>query len=256
MRVLRSAAALVLVMASLAALLGCQDRDDELLVFAAASLADVLEPLGQTFTLEHDVSVSFSFGGSTTLAQQLVRGAGADLFISAGPGPMDSLVDRALLAPELRVDLLTNQLVLAGSPEREESLSDPHTLLSAAISRIAIADPQLAPAGRYAQSALQGLGLWDELKPKLVFGADVRAALTYVEAGNVDVGIVYRTDVKTRPGLQVLSTLPNEAYPQIVYPGAVLQGSGHKEAARAFLAFLQSEGARKTFRQYGFTPLE
>ena len=121
--------------------------------------------------------------------------------------------------------------------------------------RVAIADPDLAPAGRYAREALQNLGLWERLETRLVPSANVRVALGYVETGNVDVGLVYLTDTQIRDGLEVLARVPAEAYSPIVYPAGVLEGSLHVEAARKFLAFLGGVEAGETLREHGFIPL-
>ena len=227
----------------------------EILVFTAASLTNVMERLGQQYTETEGVKVSFNLGGSTDLAQQIIRGAPADAFISAGPLPMDKLEDRGLLIPDTRADLLTNDLVLVGRLDVAENkgiaaIAD----LTSADVRVAIANPDLAPAGRYAREALLNLGLWEPLRPRLVFGQNVRVALSYVETNNVDAGIVYRTDALAVENLVELASIPKESYSPIVYPAGVVERSDHVDAARKFLVFLQTEEARETFREYGFIP--
>ena len=228
---------------------------EEILVFTAASLTDVMERLGQQYAEGKGIKVSFNPGGSTALAQQIIRGAPADIFISAGPQPMDMLEERGLIVSDTLVDLLTNELVLVGHPDVAEKIgiSSMEDLATADV-RVAMADPDLAPAGWYAREALQNLGLWRQLKPRLVFGLDVRVALGYVKTGNVDVAIVYRTDALIIKGLKTLAPIPEESYPTVVYPAGVVGRSRHSEAAQNFLAFLQGEQARVTFREYGFTP--
>ena len=180
------------------------DQREEILVYAAASLTDVMERLGQQFAENEEVRVSFNLGGSTALAQQIIRGAPADAFLSAGPQPMNALEGRGLVIPDTRVDLLTNELVLVGPPDAAEKLgvASVEDLANASVT-VAIADPDLAPAGRYAREALRNLGIWRQLQPRLVFGSSVRATLGYVETGNVDVGIVYRTDARESGDLEI-----------------------------------------------------
>ncbi len=233
------------------------DGREEVLVFAAASLTDALQEIGSQFAEREGVKVSFNFGGSTSMAQQIIRGAPADAFVSAGAQPLEMLEDRGLLMQDTRVDLLTNELVLVASPgvARDSgirSLED----LAGSDARLAVADPDLAPAGRYTRDALQNMGLWQDLKSRMVFGSDVRATLGYVDTGNVDAGIVYVTDAGMIEGLEVISLVPKDNYTPIVYPAGVLERSGHAEAALKFLEYLQGDEARRTFLDHGFSPLE
>ena len=231
---------------------GCGSADDDLLVFAAASLRDSLEEVGESFHETHGIRVRFSYGGSTAMAQQLARGAPADLFLSAGPGPMDLLEREGLLAPGTRVDLLGNILVVVAADGNSNAPSDPQDLLSAGVRRIAVADPQLAPAGAYAREALRSLGLWAPLESKLVMGADVRTVLTYVESGNADVAVVYGTDASTSPDLRVLWTFASETHSPVVYPVAVLQEAANRDGARLFRDLLLEEAAGEAFEVFGF----
>ena len=248
---------------------------------AAASLTEVMERLGEQYTELAGVKVNLNLGGSTPLAQQIVRGAPADAFVSAGPGPMDALEAEDLLVVGSRVDLLTNDLVLVGPPTPSSRLGldlvggqcnpvckrlliemsevqGPHRVqeLMKGADRVAIADPDLAPAGRYVREALQSLDILEELESRLVYGTDVRAALGYVETKNVDLGVVYLTDAFAGSDVEVLLVLPEESHSPIVYPAAVLAGSEHMEAAGGFLKFLKSAEARATFREFGFVPIE
>ena len=230
----------------------CASEDQgQLLVFAATSLTDALTEIGREFEAAGDVEVSFSFGGSQALAQQIARGAPADVFVSAGRFPMDFLADRELIGA-VAVDLLSNTLVavVRSDAVRLESMAQ---LSTGAIKRVAVANPGLAPAGRYAQESLASLGLWDGLQAKLIIGADVRATLTYVEVGSADVAFVYKTDAATATGVTILDIVPPSSHSKIIYPGAVVRMS-ENGAAAAFLAFLQSETATAVFQQYGFEP--
>ena len=245
---LRLAAVLTL---ALTLLTGCARPDgDELLVFAAASLADALEEIGERFGEETDTKVVFSFGGSQALAQQIASGAPADVFVAAGRPPMDFLVSRN--AVDVVEDAVVhNELVVAVREDSKApgSMSD---LVGPAVGRVAIADPGLAPAGIYGREALRRLGLWELLLPALVFGADVRAALAYLESGNVDAALVYATDAREAPGVRALDIVPPDSYTPIEYPAAVLEDSENRGAALAFVRFLKSDAAQRIFERHGF----
>lgn len=237
--------------------MACRGDQEDLLVFSAASLTDVMQEIGNRFNQREGVAVVFSFGGSTSLGQQIIRGAPADVFLSAGTGPMDRLDDRGLLRSDSRVDLLMNKLVLVADPRRAErlgikSLDD----LTSTNVRVAIADPELAPAGRYTKEAMQELGLWEQVEERVVYSPDVRAALTYVDTGNVDASIVYETDARTEQGLQVLVLLPVQSHTPIVYPVAAVGSSSQTQAVDRFLEYVQSDEAKWVFLEYGFSPLE
>lgn len=246
---------LILCLASLLLASSCGgNNQEEILVFAAASLTDVMTPLGERFHGEEGIRVNFNFGGSTELAGQIIRGAPADAFISAGSKPLDTLEDRGLLVPDTRAELMANELVLAGRVGRAKvigigSVED----LANADARVAIASPDLAPAGKYAEEALRNLGLWRQLQPRLVFGLNVRFALGYVETGNVDVGIVYRTDTMVSENLEVIASIPKDSHKPIVYPAGIVKRSDHVGAARKFLLYLESSESRETFRRFGFS---
>ena len=249
---LSTAAALLLVGA-----LACDDGprgEKALLVFAATSLTDALTEIGRSFEEQRDVDVAFSYEGSQTLARQIVRGAPADMFISAGRFPADLLQDEGLVEHEA-THLLTNRLVLVIDPSGAdvESLDQ---LTSDLVRRVAVANPDLAPAGWYAREALTHLGLWENLRGKLVLGPDVRVTLAYVESGNVDVALVYQTDARVAEGLKVLDIVPPDSYSPIVYPAVVIRRSENKALAAEFLDFLASEAAESVFRKHGFEPLK
>ena len=250
---MRALLGLVLAAALAAAACGSGEKE-ELLVFVAASLTDAMEQLEREFAEAEGIQVRRNVGGSGSLAQQILRGAPADVFISAGDQPMDLLQEHGMLAPGTRRALLTNELVLAAAAgdDRIASVDD----LAASDLRVAIADPELSPAGAYARQSLEYMGLWDVLGPRVILGRDVRASLGYVKTGNVDAAVVYRTDVGEGRGLNVIASLPSGSHAPISYPGAVLSRSSRQEAALAFLSYLSGDEGRRTLREFGFVPLE
>lgn len=236
----------------------CSTEDDgsgDILVFAAASLQAPLEEVRAAFQRDSGISVSVSYGGSQSLAQQIVSGAPAALFLSAGLSPVAFVEERVTLARE-PVDILHNRLVLAASASENahpESILD---LTSADVERIAVADPQLAPAGKYARESLEYHGLWDQLLPKMVFAADVRAALAYVESGNADAALVYATDAASSQSVTVVAAVPTDSHSPIVYPAAVIAGSGHEDSAWKLVEYLRGAEAREVFAEHGFASAE
>lgn len=222
-----------------------------LLVFAAASLSDLMPRLGETFGKERDVKVEFHFAGSASLVAQVRKGSPADVLVLAGRKPLDDLEDQV----DTVLDVAGNRLVLAASAEfaRANAEGWPRAVCGAAVRRLALADPATAPGGRYGQQSLEELGLWDCLQPKLVPTLDVRAALTLARNGSAEVAVVYATDAASFPGVQVLDVLPDDSHDPIRYPAALLKTAPNSEDGRAFLQFLRAEEAREAFETAGFT---
>ena len=247
---------LLVYVALLMGVLGCSSQANErneLLVFAAISLTDALTEIGSAFEEQAGIGVSFSFGGSQLLAQQIAQGAPADLFMAAGTFPVESLAEKGLVEP-VTINILSNKLVVVtrlGGVELK-SLED---LRAPAIERVAVAHPDLAPAGRYARESLTRLGLWEGLEGKLVMAPDVRVALAYVQAGNADAALVYLTDAMAASDVAVLDIVPQESYLEIVYPAVVVERSEKKGQSARFLEHLRSERATTIFRRHGFEPL-
>ena len=237
--------------------IGCSPpRDDpgELLVFAAASLADALGEIEDAFEARNQVQLALSYGGSQMLAQQIASGAPADMLISAGVFPVNFLAEKGLLEAA-GTDLLVNKLVMAVRSTDKYQVTSMENLGVPPSQRLAVANPELAPAGRYARESLMHLGLWDKIQPKLVFGADVRATMAYLESGNADAALVYATDARAGRNVEILDIVPPDSYSRITYPVAIVKG-GRAVAAKDFLEFLRSAAALEIFRKHGFEPAE
>ncbi len=218
----------------------------DITVFAAASLQSVLHDIAPLWANETGGDIRFSFAGSAILARQVQAGAHADIIILANRDWMDALDDTATIDPATRVDLLTNRLVVIGRD------ADPAPLQVSfdGTGRIALALVDAIPAGIYARSALETLGLWDELSPRVVELDHVRAALALVAAGAVDRGIVYATDAQVDPRVQIIADIPPHTHAPIIYPAAAIAGTG-PDATR-FITFLQSPAASDIFTAHGF----
>ena len=232
----------------------CGGGEDRLLVFAASSLTDSMQELAETYEEQTGVRVDLSFGASSRLAQQVSRSAPADVLITAGAQPVDRLEDEGLVVKGSRRPLLTNRLVLVTRSGTSEGISSLEELVETD-GMLAIADPELAPAGRYAKEALTYLGIWDAFQARLVYGANVRTTLGYVESGNVTAALVYRTDAAVSGRVRVVDTLSEVTHPPIVYPVVVLVSSDKQREASAFIEFLASEEVSQVFRRMGFEPV-
>jgi molybdate transport system substrate-binding protein len=235
-----------------------------MLVLAAASLAGPLDEIARAFATRPAepgergarIPVRISFAASSVLAKQIEAGAPADVFLSADAGWMDYLEERHLLRAGTRRNLLGNELVLIAPAGSTVQLTlAPHVDLTAALSggRLATGDPDSVPVGRYAQAALEKLGIWDQVAPRLVRAENVRAALEYVARGDATLGIVYRTDALAEKRVRLIDAFPAGSYPPIIYPIALTAGAAPQAAA--FAAYLESEAAREIFVRYGFERL-
>ena len=228
----------------------------ELLVFAAASLTNVLGELSPAFEKTSAITVKLSFAASSALARQIEAGAAADVFVSADQEWMDYLQTRNLLDDKSRRDLVGNQLVLIAPADSTVTLKiGPGFPLAAALGdgRLSTADPDTVPVGKYARAALTSLGVWAAIEPKLVRAENVRSALMFVARGEAPLGIVYSTDALVDPKVRVVGVFPAATHAPITYPAAATKGAG-KQAA-AYLKYLSGTGARETWKKFGFADL-
>jgi molybdate transport system substrate-binding protein len=249
---------------TLAALLGLlfavatgRAAPDDVVVFAAASLKNAIDAAVADFQRDNEVKVRVSYGASSALAKQLENGAPADLFISADRDWMDWAEARGLINHETRKDLLGNRLVLVAPAASAQAVEiTPNFPLVSLLGdgRLAVADPDSVPAGKYAKAALETLGVWTSVKDRLAPAENVRAALFFVARGEVPLGIVYETDAVAEAHVKIVGVFPDDTHPPIVYPLALTAGSTNAEARR-FLAFLASPAAKPIFKRQGFKVL-
>lgn len=244
------------------ALLGaaCGRRQPERIHFyAAASLTDAVTEIAAVWEADGGrPPVLPVFASSSTLARQIREGAPAQLFLSANEQWMDELVrETARVRSDSRLDLLSNRLVLVVPPGNPAGLESPADLAKH-IDGIAIGDPEHVPAGSYAVAWLQSAGLWHQVKRELRPAKDVRAALAYVEKGNVDAGIVYFTDAQVG-NVEVVAVLDSRLAPPIRYPLALIEPADEDDelapGAVSFYRWLTSPRAAAIFRKHGFLTL-
>ena len=246
---------LTAIVAGLPAPGAAQGRD--VVVFAAASVKTALDEIKAGWSRATGKGVTVSYGGSNALARQIEQGAPADLFLSADLEWMDWARGKGLIRAETRLDLVGNRLVLV-APKGAAPALEPRPGLDLAPAleggRLAIANPDAVPAGRYARAALTKLGAWDAVKDRTAPAENVRAALLLVARGAAPLGIVYRSDALAEPNVTVVGTFPEDSHPPIVYPAAVTAASTTPDA-EAFLRHLRSDAARAVFEKQGFTVL-
>lgn len=226
------------------------------LVFAASSLTNVMDELGQAFTAATGIAVKTSYAASSTLAKQIEAGAPADVFFSADTEWVDYLEMHKLLKPGTRHDVVSNRLVLiAPLDSRVQVKIAPHFNLAGVLGdgKLATGDPDSVPVGKYAKAALQKLGAWDAVASHIVPAENVRSALAFVARGEAVLGIVYATDAKAESRVKVVDVFPESSHPPITYPLALTAGA-HADAVR-FAAFVTSPAGSRIFRKYGFEPL-
>jgi molybdate transport system substrate-binding protein len=228
----------------------------ELLVFAAASLTDVMQEIGAAYTRATGQRVKLSFAASSALARQIESGGRVDVFVSADLEWMDYLQTRKLIDASTRSNVVSNRLVLIAPHDSKIELTlRPNAPLAAALrgGRLATGDPDIVPVGRYARSALTALGVWDEIAGRLVRADNVRSALAFVARGEAPLGIVYATDARADQRVRVVDVFPTSSHPPITYPVAAT--SSARPHAKTFVEFLFSESARASFKKFGFEPL-
>ena len=227
-----------------------------IVVFAAASLTNVLQELGDNFTKETALPVKFSFAASSTLARQIESGAPADIYFLADLEWMDYLQTRKLIQGSTRHNVLGNRLVLVAPADSKIDLKIvPNFPLAAALgkSRLATGDPAGVPVGRYAQEALTKLGVWSAVEDRLVRADSVRSALTFVDRGEAALGVVYQTDALIDAKVRVVDVFPENTHLPITYPIALTAVAGPD--AEKFLNYVRGPSGDIAFRKYGFDPL-
>lgn len=251
---LRLAALLAVVAASGVA------RAEPVTVFAAASVTNAMEEIGELFR-EKGEEAQFSFASSSTLARQIEAGAPAQIFVSANEEWMDYLAERDLIEPATRVSPISNRLVLIAPSDSdltsiEITGSTDFASPLGSHGRLAVGDPEHVPAGIYAKQALERLGAWTSLEPRLARADNVRAALALVETGEAPLGIVYSTDAAASTGVKVIGTFPPTSHDAITYPFAIVKDPGGGdvigEEAKALFSLMTGTEGLAIFARYGF----
>ena len=230
-------------------------QDKTLTVFAAASMKNALDDVDNAYTAKTGVKIVASYAASSALAKQIEQGAPADVFMSADTAWMDYVNNKKAINEPTRVNLLGNSIVLIAP---KDSKIDKVTIDQgfdlaklAGEGKVATGDVKAVPVGKYAKAALEKLGAWTAVEPKMAMAENVRAALALVARNEAVLGIVYSTDAKIEPGVKIVGTFPASSHPPIVYPVAAT-ATAHK-GTDDYLAFLRSSEVKAIFEKYGFS---
>jgi molybdate transport system substrate-binding protein len=247
------AAAVVLVWGMLQTPARAQSGD--LIVFAAASLKNALDSINAQWRKETGKEVKISYAASSALAKQIESGAPAQMFISADIRWMDYLEKKNLIKTDTRSNLLGNRIVLIAPKDKAKAVDIKPGLDLAKVlgdSRLAMANVEAVPAGRYGKAALEKLGAWTSVSAKVAQAENVRAALLLVSRGEAPAGIVYQTDAAADANVKIIGTFPEDTHPPVIYPIALTANATHPDAA-AFLTYIRSAKAKALFEAQGFT---
>ncbi|MGG1572053.1 molybdate ABC transporter substrate-binding protein [Fictibacillus sp. NRS-1165] len=252
---------LLFLFTTITACTGQSDKDEaskqkqtvNLTISAAASLKDALTDLQHTYEKKHPfVKLHFNFGASGTLQQQISQGAPVDLFFSAAQDKFQALVKDGSIERKEGANVVGNDLVLIVPKESESSIKTFNDLKNSSVKKISIGTPEAVPAGQYALETFKNMKVWGKVKPKLIYAKDVRQVLSYVETGNVDAGVVYRTDALVSKKVSIAASADSASHSPIVYPLGVIKDSKQKAEAKKLYTFLKSESSVKTLEKYGF----
>ncbi len=265
----RSRYCLVLLAVVCAGVPGCdpreRDKRDSLTVFVAASLEDVVAELALRFEQENSVTMRLNAGASGGLRRQIELGAPCDVFLSADAAQIDALERNGFLRPNAQRVLARNRLVIAFRAGLNPADTGPAALRSEVVRRIAVANPDYAPAGRYARQALTHTGCWRWVQPKIVLSDNARAAALNVAHGAVDAAVIYATDAAALHLSSGAYTFPSSTHDSIEYVGAVIKPRGNGDEndeiaretpalAQAFVGFLSGHDTREVWVRHGFAP--
>jgi molybdate transport system substrate-binding protein len=233
----------------------------EVIISVAISMKDAVKELGRGFaTANPGLILRYNFGSSGELQKQIEAGAPVDLFVSAAQRQMDELQQKNLIVAASRRNFARNVLtVIKPSPSKldlsKPDLSKPNDLLDSRVTRIVIGNPKTVPVGQYSEESLKALGLWERVRPKLVFAENVRQALEWVARGEMDAGFVYTTDAAIRRG-QVIEAFrpPEDTYRSVVYPVAIVTTSRHHALMGGFIDLFISREGKAVLARFGFLP--
>jgi molybdate transport system substrate-binding protein len=224
----------------------------EVTVFAAASLSDSLKAIAASYEKQSGDKIIFNFAASSTLARQIEEGAPADIFFSADEAKMDGLEKKGLIKTVTRKSRLGNSLVVVVATDSALKIQSASDLTNASVKNIALADPKAVPAGIYAKAWLDQQQLWPAIEPKVIPTENVRAALAAVESGNVEAGVVFKTDAGISRKVKTAYEVPVKDAPDISYPMALVKDSKQPDAAENCLNYLDSKEAGDVFEKLGF----
>ena len=232
---------------------GAQATPIELNISAAVSLKDALTAIQKNYQAKNpNVQLLYNLGASGSLQKQIEQGAPVDIFISAAPKQMNELQEKKLINPATRKNFVENKLVVIVPKDSKLSLTKYEDLIQGDVKKVALGETAVVPAGQYAKEVLQKLALWDKVQDKVVYAKDVRTVLAYTETGNVEAGIVYKTDAASSDKVKIVATAPEGSHQPIVYPIAVVASTKQAKAAEDFVNYLFTPESKAILEKVGF----
>ena len=242
---------------ALACVTACKDKhlgtvpdQGELTVAAAADLTPAFEEIGRAFESTYKTKVVFMFGSTGLLTRQIENGAPVDLFAAANVTYIDQLEQKGLLVPDSKTIYARGRITLWTPGDSNLRLAGIADLARPEVQRIAIANPDHAPYGLAARQALESAGIWEQVRPKLVYGDNIRQTLQYAETGSVDVAIVALSLSVQSHGRW--SLIPEELHQPLDQGLGIVKTSQHQQPARAFIDFLRGPEGQAIMKKYGF----
>ena len=241
----------------LCAISACKDKptntnsSQDLTVAAASDLMPAFEEIGREFESTHKTKVVFVFGSTGLLTKQIENGAPMDLFAAANVSYVEQLEQKGLIIPGSKAIYARGRITLWTPAESNLRLEGIGDLARPEVQRVAIANPDHAPYGLAARQALETAGIWERVRPKLVYGDNIRQTLQYAETGNVEVAIVALSLSTQSRGRWTL--IPEELHKPIDQGMAIMKTTKNESAARAFAAFVNGPQGRAIMQKYGFT---
>lgn len=226
----------------------------ELIVAAAASLKDVGNEIAEKYkAVAPDVKITYTYASSGALQKQIEEGAPADIFFSAATKQMSALEKKGLVNTDTKKDLLVNEIVLITPKDSKAGITSFEQLGTDKVKTVALGEPGSVPVGQYSEEIFKTLGILDKVKKKANYGSDVRQVLTWVENGEVDCGVVYKTDAMTSQKVTLVGEAPKNSHKTVIYPVAVLKNSTHDKEAQQFVNYLSNKEIQDIFIKYGFS---
>ena len=252
----RLALLLALLTTLVCAATACKDGSSEtsshsLTVAAASDLTPAFEEIKREFEASHTTKVVFVFGSTGMLTRQIEHGAPMDLFAAANVSYIDQLEQKGLIIPGTKMIYARGRITLWMPNDTNLRLEKITDLARPEVTRVAIANPDHAPYGLAARQALESAGVWESVKPKLVYGDNIRQTLQYAETGNVEVAIVALSLSMQSHGRW--SLIPEELHQPLDQGMAIMKSTKQEQAARAFADFVSGPQGRAILQKYGFS---
>lgn len=232
------------------------EEKETLFISAAISLTDVLLEIKEIYEKETGISITFNFGGTGSLAQQIEQGAPVHVFMSANEKWLERLSTAGHIDLKTRIPIASNELVLITNERSPLTYTSFEQIDHTDFQTMAIGNPDTVPVGQYTKEIFMQLYMWEKIEDTLVFAKDVRQVLTYVETNNADIGVVYKSDALTSTSINILAHADQSMHEPIMYSAAMTEQATNMERAQQFLDFMQTEKVQRIFEKYGFNKVD